>query len=188
MKIGMAVLRALLGGLLIGHGTQKLFGWFGGHGPEGTGRFLESLGFRPGERHALLAGAAETAGGASLALGWMTPLGGAAVTGTIATALREVHAPRGPWITEGGWEYTAVILASVFAIVEAGPGPLSLDAARGRARWGPAWAIAQLAAGMAGSVATSMLARRRAADTGPTPDAPRSAPDATSSAPGATTA
>ena len=48
--------RLLIGGLFIGHGTQKLFGWFGGHGPEGTGQFFESLGLRPGKQNAIAAG------------------------------------------------------------------------------------------------------------------------------------
>ena len=52
MKLGLTVMRGVIGTLFIGHGTQKLFGWFGGHGPEGTGQFFESLGLRPGARHA----------------------------------------------------------------------------------------------------------------------------------------
>ena len=52
MDIGRTILRGVVGPLMIGHGTQKLFGWFGGHGVEGTGGFFESLGMRPGRRHA----------------------------------------------------------------------------------------------------------------------------------------
>jgi putative oxidoreductase len=66
MRFGALIIRAVVGPLFIGHGTQKLFGWFGGHGVEGTGGFFEQLGLRPGKRHAVAAGAAETAGGALL--------------------------------------------------------------------------------------------------------------------------
>src|SRR5690606_29306025 len=132
---------------------------------EGTGQFLESLGLRPGRRNAVAAGAAEAGGGALIALGLFTPLGGAAVTGAMVTAIATVHGPRGPWVSEGGWEYNAVIIATAAAITDAGPGPLSLDAARGRDRWGSGWALAQLAAGLAGSAA--VLASRSGADQPP---------------------
>ena len=170
MTFGLTLVRTLLGGLMIGHGTQKLFGWFGGHGPEGTGQFFESLGLRPGRRNALAAGAAEAGGGALIALGLLTPLGGAAVTGSMATAIATVHGPRGPWVTEGGWEYNAVIIAAAAAITDAGPGPLSLDAARGRERWGAGWALAQLVAGLGGAAAAVMLGRA-SGEEAPVPEA-----------------
>lgn len=165
MKLGMAVLRATVGGLMIGHGTQKLFGWFGGHGPDATGQAFDSMGLGPGKRNALAAGASEAGGGALLALGLMTPLAAARVIGAMTTAMRVVHWSRGPWVAEGGWEYNAVIIASAFAIVDAGPGPLSLDAARGTERWGTGWAIGALAAGVAGSAAVIELGKRRQAQT-----------------------
>ncbi|MDO8213514.1 DoxX family protein [Conexibacter sp. CPCC 206217] len=179
MKFGLAVLRALVGGLMIGHGTQKLFGWFGGYGPDSTGQFFERLGLVPGRRNALAAGAAEAGGGALLALGLATPLAGAAITGTMATAIATVHAPRGPWVTDGGWEYNAVLGAAVFAIVDAGPGAFSLDAARGRERWGTGWALAQLGAGLAGAALTIKLGRANAAaaPAEELPPNPGSAPD-----------
>jgi putative oxidoreductase len=152
MKLFVLVLRLLLGGLFFGHGMQKLKGWFGGYGPEGTGGFFESLGLRPGRQHALAAGASEAGGGALLALGLATPAAGAAITGVMTTAIRTVHQPNGPWVDRGGWEYPAVIIATVGAIVEAGPGSLSLDAALGRERKGPVWTLAALAAGVGGSM------------------------------------
>jgi putative oxidoreductase len=150
MSIFIALVRALVGGLFVGHGTQKLFGWFGGHGLEGTGQFFDDLGLAPGKRHAALAGAAEAGGGALLALGLATPVAGAALTGTMVQAIRSVHAPKGPWATEGGWEYNAVLIGTVLAVVEAGGGALSLDALRGHQRKGPLWALLALGAGVAG--------------------------------------
>src|SRR5919197_4427777 len=151
MKFFVLILRLLLGGLFFGHGMQKLKGWFGGYGPEGTGAFFESLGLRPGRQHALAAGTSEAGGGALLALGLATPAAAASITGVMTTAIRTVHQPNGPWVDRGGWESPAVIIATVVGIVEAGPGPVSLDAALGRERKGLGWALAALAAGVGGS-------------------------------------
>jgi putative oxidoreductase len=162
MRLGLALARGTIGGLFVAHGAQKLFGWFGGYGPEGTGQFFESLGLRPGKRNAIAAGAAETAGGAMLALGLLTPLAAAMVFGTMATAVRKVHGSRGVWATEGGWEYNAVMMAAVLAITDAGPGDLSVDAAAfGRERWGSGWALAAAAAGVAASELVIAAGQRR---------------------------
>jgi putative oxidoreductase len=151
MKLGLLLARLVIGGLMFGHGTQKLFGWFGGHGRAGTAGFFESIGLRPGDRHAVAAGASEATGGALLALGLATPLAGALISGPMVTAIRTVHLPNGPWVTNGGYEYNLVLLAAVFAIVDVGPGDLSLDRALGNERSGPGWAILQLAAAAAAS-------------------------------------
>lgn len=137
MRPGIKILRAVVGLLFVGHGAQKLFGWFGGGGPEGTGQFFESLGLRPGEQHATAAGVAEVGGGALLAVGLATPVAGAALSGTMITAIRKVHAANGPWAADGGYEYNLTLLAIVLALTDEDSGP--------------GWAIAQLAAGAAGS-------------------------------------
>jgi putative oxidoreductase len=166
MKLLILATRLVLGGLFFGHGTQKLFGWFGGYGPEGTGGFFESLGLRPGRQHAMAAGTAEAGGGALLAAGLAMPAAAAAITGVMTTAIRTVHQPNGPWVTENGWEYPAVIIGTVLAITEVGPGPLSLDAALGRERSGTGWALAALVAGVGGSAVLLRDWERPA----PTPD------------------
>ena len=117
MKFGMTLVRVLLGGLMIGHGTQKLFGWFGGHGIEGTGQFMESIGYKPGKASAMAAGLAETGGGALLALGLATPAAGAAA----------VHAPNGFFNQEGGYEHAAILGLAATSLAITGPGRLSLD-------------------------------------------------------------
>ena len=91
MEFGLLVLRLVVGALFIGHGTQKLFGWFDGHGVEGTGGFMESLGYRPGKRYALLGGVAEAGGGLLLFLGLLTPLAAAAIIGMMINAIFAVH-------------------------------------------------------------------------------------------------
>ena len=146
MKLFRLLLRVLIGGLFVGHGTQKLFGWFGGHGLEGTAGFFDSIGLKPGRRNAVAAGLSEAGGGALLASGIALPLGGAALTGTMVSAIRHVHAEKGPWSTDGGWEYNGVLIGATLAIVEA--------------ECGLGWALAAGAAGVAGSVAASELARR----------------------------
>src|SRR6266568_83059 len=75
MDLGLLILRFVVGLTLAAHGAQKLFGWFGGYGLDGTGQFMETLGFHPGRRHAALAGLTEAGGGVLLALGLLTPLG-----------------------------------------------------------------------------------------------------------------
>jgi putative oxidoreductase len=151
MDIGRLALRGIVGPLMVGHGTQKLFGWFGGHGLEGTGGFFETLGLRPGRRHATAAGAAEALGGALLALGALTPAASALISGSMITAIRKVHAQNGPWATKGGYEYNLVLIGAMIAITEAGPGRPSVDEAAFPRLKGTAWALLALGAAAAGS-------------------------------------
>jgi putative oxidoreductase len=151
MDIGTVALRGVVGPLFVGHGTQKLFGWFGGHGLDGTGGFFESIGLRPGRRNAMAAGIAEAGGGALLTLGALTPLGATMVAGTMVTAIRKVHLPNGPWVTENGYEYNATIIAAMATLVQHGPGTPSVDAVVFPNLKGKGWAVASLAAAIAGS-------------------------------------
>jgi putative oxidoreductase len=144
------LLRVLIGGLFVGHGTQKLFGWFGGYGPDGTGQFFESIGLRPGRRSAMIAGASEAGGGALLAAGLFTPIAGALITGVMAQAIRSLKMDKGPFATDGGWELEALFAAAALTFVEIGPGPVSLDHALGTEHSGTGWALLALAAGLAG--------------------------------------
>ena len=152
MNLGKLALRGVVGPLFVGHGTQKLFGWFGGHGLEGTAGFFESgLGLRPGKRHATAAGLAEALGGALVTLGAATPVAASMIIGAMTTAIRKVHASKGPWVTEGGFEYNAVLIAAMVALAEAGPGTPSVDSALFPKMKGTGWALLALAAGVAGS-------------------------------------
>jgi putative oxidoreductase len=168
MKIGRLLLRLTVGILFIGHGTQKLFGSFGGHGLDATSEMFEQLGMRPGRRNAIAAGAAEAGGGAALALGLATPLAASALTATMLTAIHRVHLKHGPWLTNGGYEYNIVLIAAVLALTEIGPGELSLDAALGRERSGPGWALAALALGSAGALGAYAAAQSQPAPPPPT--------------------
>ena len=160
MGLGRLVVRGSIGALMVGHGTQKLFGWFGGGGPEGTGQFFEQVGLRPGKRHAVAAGAAEAGGGVLLALGLATPAAVALLQGVMLSAIRHVHWKNGPWNSDRGYEYNLVLIAALFGLVESGPGRLSLDARRGKERHGLGWATLALAAAAAGSYAISRSAEQ----------------------------
>ena len=128
--LGLLLLRLGTGGVLAAHGAQKLFGWFGGHGLEGTGQFMESVGYAPGKASATAAGLAEAGGGTLLALGLATPAAGAAAAGAMAGA-SAVHAPNGFFNAEGGYEYAATLALAATGLAVAGPGRLSLDHALG---------------------------------------------------------
>lgn len=160
MKVGLAALRIAVGSLFVGHGMQKLGGWFGGGGLDTTGEAFESMGLRPGKAHAAAAGASETVGGALLAAGLFTPLAASLISGTMVTAIRKVHAANGPWASRGGYEYNLVLIAIVFAVTDVGPGEWSLDEALGKRRSGLGWALAQLGAGLIGSTVAITIGAR----------------------------
>lgn len=160
MQLGRLLLRVTVGQVFVVHGSQKVFGAFGGHGPEGTGQFFESLGLRPGKRNALAAGITETTGGVMLALGLATPAAAAGLTAVMLTALRTAVWKDGVKPATG--EFEVLLAASALALADLGPGDLSLDAALGRERHGPAWAFAAFAAGAAGSAIAIAAGRRQA--------------------------
>lgn len=150
MDLVLLVLRIVVGGLFVGHGAQKLFGAFGGHGLAGTAGFFEAIGLRPGHLHARVAGGAEFFGGALLMLGLVTPFAAAALIATMVAAVITVHYAKGVWVTDGGYEYNLVIIAVAFTLAGAGPGSWSLDHAIGMHLNGAIWALAALAAGLIG--------------------------------------
>ena len=162
MDVARLAARALIGGLFVGHGTQKLFGWFGGPGRAGTEGMMEALEMRPARLHALAAGVTEAGSGALLVAGLGTPLAAAGVTGVMTTAIRKVHLANGPWVSNGGWEYNAVLIAALAALVEVGPGRYSLDRALGTERTGTGVALASVGLGV-GMAFLTMAAGKRGA-------------------------
>jgi putative oxidoreductase len=131
MDIALFVLRLVIGGLFIGHGAQKLFGWFGGHGFAGTRAFMDgTLRLRPAGFWAGLAGLSELGGGALFAAGLLSPLGSLGIIAAMLVAIALVHWPRF-WVADGGIEYPLVLVAAAVAVALAGPGAYSLDAALG---------------------------------------------------------
>jgi putative oxidoreductase len=156
--LGLLALRVGVGGTLVAHGAQKLFGWFGGAGLEQTGKMFEQLGFRPGQANAIAAGLGEAGGGALLAVGLGTPGAGAAVAGTMIVA-SSMHVDNGFFSTKGGFEFPAVLGWSAAALALAGPGTLSLDHVLGH-RLNRSW-MRNLALAAAAPAAFAVIARRR---------------------------
>ncbi|MFC4801532.1 DoxX family protein [Neobacillus sp. GCM10023253] len=128
LNIGLLIIRLVIGLLFVGHGAQKLFGWFGGYGPKGTGGWFESIGIKPGVTMAILAGLAELIGGLLFASGFLTPLAGILIAGTMAMAIIKVHAPNGLWATANGYEFNLTLLAVAIGVALIGPGQYALDA------------------------------------------------------------
>jgi putative oxidoreductase len=152
MGLGRLLLRTVIGGLFIGHGTQKLFGWFGGGGLDATGQGFEAIGFASGRRDARVAGLAESGGGTLLALGLAAPVAEAILIAVMLTAIRTVHWTKGPWASNGGYEYNLVLISALLGLAKAGPGEWSLDHALGMERSGLRWMAIVLGFGVAGSL------------------------------------
>ena len=162
MSYGLLLLRIVVGLAFIGHGTQKLFGWFGGYGPQGTGGFFASQGYRAGVAMAVMAGLAEAGGGALLALGLLTPLAGTLIAIVMINAIGSVTFKRAFML---GSELEIVYLTLGIALAATGPGRFSLDRALG---WddnlsGVWWGIAALAVAAAVSLVTLTVGRTRSA-------------------------
>jgi putative oxidoreductase len=178
MDLGRLLTRLTIGGTFFVHGTQKLFGWFGGYGPDGTGQFFESVGLRPGRRNALAAGSTEAGCGILVALGLATPLAAAGLSAVMITALRTAVWNEG--IKPATGEHEVLLAVAALALTDTGPGAPSLDSALGLERRGLGWTIAALGAGAAGSAMAISMGRRQPAapapaepaDASATPDAP----------------
>lgn len=125
--IGALFLRVPVGIILTAHGAQKLFGWFGGYGLEGTGQWMASIGLEPGFLMALLAGAAEFFGGLALILGLLTRPAALVSAFTMVVAIFSVHASNGLFMANNGYEFALSLLAATAALTALGGGRLSLD-------------------------------------------------------------
>ena len=157
---GLLAARLVLGLLMAGHGAQKLFGWFGGHGLAGTGGFFESLGFRPGRAFALAAAVAEFGGGILLALGLLGPVGPALIISVMIVAALTVHWGHGVFAASNGIEVPLLYATGGLALALTGPGAYSLDALLGlESLWTPAVAWTAIGLGIAGGIA-NLLVRR----------------------------
>lgn len=161
MDIGLLLLRLAVGLTLVGHGTQKLFGWFGGPGLSATGQFFTVLGFPPGRRHALMAALGETVGGALLAVGLATPAAAAVVVSVMLVGIVTVHVGKGFFAQNGGYEYPFVLAVAALTLAFTGPGSLSIDALVELEHSGTFWGVAALLAALVGG-GTALLEWRKA--------------------------
>ncbi|NGN64695.1 DoxX family protein [Streptomyces sp. A7024] len=152
--VGLLLVRVVFGLLLAGHGTQKLFGWFGGGGLEAEAGEMAGDGYEPGKLFAVVAGCSETGGGLLFAAGLLTPLGCAAIVGTMINAIAtELEAG-----VYEGYELALTYLTAATAVAFTGPGRLALDAGRPWQRSGFGWAAAALGLA-AGTAAVTLVLR-----------------------------
>jgi putative oxidoreductase len=122
------LLRLTLGGVMLAHGWNHVFG---PGGVAGTARWFGSMGLAPPRLHALASGVVELAAGTALLLGLASPLACAGVVGVMTVALVVAHRRNGFFVFRDGWEYVAVLAGTAVALATTGPGRWSLDALLG---------------------------------------------------------
>ncbi len=162
MDTGLLLIRLVFGLVMAAHGSQKLFGWFGGYGIAGTGGFFETIGFRPGKLFATLAGLSEFGGGLLLALGFLGPIGPALVLSVMIVAAVTAHWGKGLFATSGGIEVPLLYASAASGLALTGPGRYSVDALVGLATTEPLALIA-LGIGVIGAFANLALRRKNPA-------------------------
>lgn len=153
--LALLLLRVVTGGLLAGHGAQKLFGWFGGFGLNGTAGWMESMGLRPGKLWAGMAITGELGGGLLTVLGLGGPLGSILAASAMKMATFKAHSGKPIWATEGGAELPVVNIAVSTALMAIGPGKYSLDRLFGIKV--PRWFSALVVIGASVSVVAGLL-------------------------------
>ena len=160
MHEGLFIVRLVAGVLMAAHGSQKLFGWFGGYGITGTGGFFESLGFRPGRLFAAAAALSELLGGLLIALGSLGPVGPALVLAVMIVAAVSVHWHNGLFATANGIELPLLYGTIAVLLTLSGPGVYSFDRLFGLTPfWTPELSWVALLVGIVGGAAN--LAARR---------------------------
>lgn len=122
MDLGLLIIRLVIGLLFVGHGAQKLFGWFGGYGLKGTGGWLDSIGVKPGVAMALVAGLGELVGGLLFATGVGFWAGAILIAITMLVAIVKVHGQNGLWATQNGYEYNLTLIVVAIGLALIGPG------------------------------------------------------------------
>ncbi|GIU91582.1 MAG: hypothetical protein KatS3mg011_0488 [Acidimicrobiia bacterium] len=158
LDVALLVLRLVLAVVFIGHGAQKLFGWFGGHGISGTAAFFEQIGYRPGRALAVIGGVAELGAGILMGLGLLTPLAAAIIIAMMVATLA-VHAPHGFWAANGGFELPFVLAGVAAALAIAGSGTYGLDGYLGLIQ--PDWVLGVASIALGVVLGLYALARRQ---------------------------
>jgi putative oxidoreductase len=160
MELGLFLIHVTVGTLLAAHGAQKLFGWFGGYGIEGTGGFMEeTLNMSPGRHMALASGGAEFFGGILLALGLATPLAAVLIASTMLVASLTAHAGKGPFASNGGWELPLTYGVVAIGLAFNGAGQWSLDNAIGLSDAGFWWGFGATALAIIGATGAITFGR-----------------------------
>ena len=155
MDTGLLILRVVIGALFVAHGTQKLFGWFGGYGLDGTAGFMGSLRYRNPRMAALSAGVFETGAGLFLVAGFLTPLAAAAIVGVMINAIVSAKWSSGLF---GGYELDGLYAVGALSLAFTGAGRYSVDAAAGLDLAGTTWGLVAL--GLGAAIGALVLASR----------------------------
>lgn len=155
---GLLILRLAIGVIMIGHGAQKVFGWWGGPGLGGWTQAMTRMRIRPPQAWAYISAGGELAGGILLILGFLTPLACAAIAGSMLVAVYLVHLPKGFWVGKGGYEFNLSILGATIALALIGPGSASLDAVL-HINLSQPLVLAALAIAVIASVAAALVSR-----------------------------
>ncbi len=160
--LGLLVLRVGLGAVLIAHGLQKLFGWWGGSGVSGFKNALSDVGYHHADILAYVSAGGETVAGALLVLGLFTPVAAAGalaflLNGLLATISARPHSHSFAFFLPQGHEYQIILIVMCAAVILAGPGRYGLDAGRGWAHRPFIGSFVSLLAGIAAGVAVWVL-------------------------------
>ena len=158
LGVGLLIARVVIGLVMAAHGTQKLFGWFGGYGLNATGEFMVNLGFNQGRAFAAMASIVEITSGVLVALGFLGPVGPALMISVMLVAAITVHWKNGLFATKNGIELPLLYASAALIFAVAGFGPYSLDALFGIADpWSPAITWIAIAIGIAGGLGNVAL-------------------------------
>jgi putative oxidoreductase len=168
MSYGILILRVVLGSIMAAHGSQKLFGWFGGGGPRRTANGFAQLGYSPALLMAVGAGVAELGGGLLIAFGLVTPLAAAAIAVVMLNAIVAVHWRHGFFNSNGGYEFNLLVFTTAVATAAIGPGRFSLDNLYGWADnlSGLWWGVGVVGVAVLVSTLTLTFARRGSTGSG----------------------
>jgi putative oxidoreductase len=163
LSAGLLVGRLVVGLGIAAHGSQKLFGWLGGHGLRGTAGYFESVGYRPGRLFATMAALGEFTSGVLVALGFLGPIGPALLLAVMVVAMRQ-HWRNGFFAMNNGFELPLLYASAAVALAFTGPGLYSLDEALGLGELSdPTVQGIALAVALLGALATLAVRRPTAA-------------------------
>lgn len=122
-------LRLAAGGIFVAHGAQKLFGWFGGYGIEGTAGWMASIGLEPSVLLTVLVGSAEFFGGLLLMLGLLVRPTALVLAFAMLVAIFSVHIGNGLFMSNNGYEFALALMVISVGLLIRGAGSLSIDRA-----------------------------------------------------------
>jgi putative oxidoreductase len=166
LDVALLILRFGVGLIFAVHGAQKMFGLWNGPGFAGWTAAMDRMGYRPAVVFAGVSATAELAGGLLLAIGLFTPLAAFLLVAQSVVIIGAAHWRSGFFNKDNGFEFPLALVTGVVAVLFAGPGALSLDAAVGFVLT-PEVRSALFVLAIAGGLATLAVPALTARRTGP---------------------